>query len=309
MRYSRGSRIVLAFLVLVIFAAGIYLAFLSYHQLGAKDDTPLYATEKTPAAIPDSAEPSSQTGSEQQDGDPAEETNEGTVVPMPTVDPESPYGKALANAEAKGLPTPPDVDIESWEYTLVNADHSIDQYEPEELAYLNQTLDEIDIQTSYNGNRCPVDARIAEALIDMCLGCKASGYPVFLSSGYRSYTDQAANFKRVCENNGITDGKINGYYITMPAGCSEHQLALCCDITDKYYALKNDSIVASDTIQWLLANCAEYGFVQRFPDGKQDVTGVMNESWHFRYVGVEAAKYMTENNLVLEEFLALYGIE
>ena len=95
----------------------------------------------------------------------------------------------------------------------------------------------------------------------------------------------------------------------MPAGCSEHQLALCCDITDRYYAVKSADIVQSDTVEWLLAHCADYGFVQRFPAGKEDVTGVMNETWHFRYVGLEAARYMTDNHLVLEEFLALYGVE
>ena len=310
MYYSRGARIVLAFLVLVIFAAGLYLAFASYHVMGTPEKAALIGGSNPTESQPVAGEPAlpAEEGESQGTTRPCQQ-GETAPAPEPTVDPESPYGKALANAAARGLPTPPQVDIESWEFTLVNGDHSIGQYAPEQLAYLNQTLDETDIQTAYNGNRCPVDIRIAEALIAMGQGCRDAGLPVFLSSGYRSYNDQAANFQRVCQNNGITDGKINGYYITMPAGCSEHQLALCCDITDKYYALKNDDIVASDTIQWLLAHCAEYGFVQRFPDGKQDVTGVMNESWHFRYVGIEAARYMTDNHLVLEEFVALYGVE
>ena len=234
---------------------------------------------------------------------------EAVPTPEPTVDPASPYGQALANAAAQGLPTPPNVDITSWEYTLVNGDHSIGEYVPEQLAYLNTSLSETDIQYSYNDQRCAVDARIAEALVAMGRDCIQAGNPVYLSSGYRSYSEQAQNFQRICQNNGVPDGKnYEGYYITMPAGCSEHQLALCCDITDKYYQIKNDQIVASSTIQWLLAHCSEYGFVQRFPDGKQEVTKVMNESWHFRYVGPEAARYMTDNNLCLEEFLALYGV-
>ena len=226
-------------------------------------------------------------------------------TPEPTVDPDSPAGRAAA----LGLPAPPDIDVTSWEYTLVNGDHSIGQYAPEQLGYLNQTAEADDIQTSYNPNRCPVDYRIAQHLLDFALGCREAGLPVYLSSGYRSYSDQAANFRRICDNNGISDGKINGYYVTMPAGCSEHQLALCCDITDKYYATKRDDKVASPTIDWLQEHCAEYGFIHRFPDGKQDITGVMNESWHFRYVGVEAATYIMDNHLVLEEFLALYGVE
>ena len=54
------------------------------------------------------------------------------------------------------------------------------------------------------------------------------------------------------------------------------------------------------------AHCAEYGFILRFPDGKEDITGIMYEPWHFRYVGEDAAKYIMENKLCLEEFVALY---
>ena len=319
MRYSRGTRVILAFLVFVIFAAYSYLQIAGYEELrapaqAADTAAPAEAAE-SPAQeeIPVASDPQAETPAVQPEQGvitaPAQEA-QPTEEPVPTVDPNSPYGKALANAAAKGLPQPPDVDVTSWEFTLVNGDHSIGQYEPEQLAYLHQTLDETDIQTSYNGNRCPVDLRIAEALIAMGRGCKDAGLPIFLSSGYRSYGDQAANFTRVCQNNGITDGKDGaGHYITMPAGCSEHQLALCCDITDRYYEIKSADIVKSDTVEWLLAHCAEYGFVQRFPAGKEDATGVMNETWHFRYVGLEAARYMTDNNLVLEEFLSLYGVE
>jgi D-alanyl-D-alanine carboxypeptidase len=142
----------------------------------------------------------------------------------------------------------------------------------------------------------------------MTQACKAAGLPVYLSSGYRSYSEQAANFQRVCANNGVSDGKnAEGHYITMPAGCSEHQTALCCDITDYYREFKNDSIAETATVQWLAEHCAEYGFILRFPTDKREITHVMGESWHFRYVGVEAAKYMTENNLCLEEFVALYN--
>ena len=170
------------------------------------------------------------------------------------------------------------------------------------------TGDDTDIRTGYDGNRQVVDARIAQPLIDMTQACKAAGLPVYLSSGYRSYSDQAANFKRVCENNGISDGKnYDGYYITMPAGCSEHQTALCCDITDYYHQIKNDAIAEIATVQWLAEHCTDYGFILRFPADKREITKVMSESWHFRYVGIEAAKYMKENNLCLEEFVALYN--
>jgi LAS superfamily LD-carboxypeptidase LdcB len=230
-------------------------------------------------------------------------TEAPSPTPVPTPDPDSPAGRAAA----LGLPTPPDIDIDSWEYTLVNGDNSIGQYVPEQLAYLDMTVADTEIQTAYNGYRLPVDIRVAQPLIDMALGCKAAGLPVYLSSGYRSYNEQVQNFQRVCQNNGVTDGKdANGHYITMPAGCSEHQLALCCDITDVYRAIKNKDIENTETFKWLKEHCAEYGFIHRFPEGKEDITGVMYEPFHFRYVGQEVARYITDNGLVLEEFVALY---
>lgn len=259
--------------------------------------------QASPAQTTDPAETEAQPA---QSAAPAAEPAETEALPEETVDPNSPAAKAAA----LGLPAPPDIDPDSWEFTLVNGDHSIGEYAPEQLAYLNQTLSETDIQLSYNGNRCPVDARIADALIAFGQACKESGLTVFLSSGYRSYSDQAANFDRICRNNGVSDGKDSkGHYITMPAGCSEHQLALCCDITDRYYEVKNASIEQTQTYQWLLEHCAEYGFIQRFPAGKEDITGVMYEPWHFRFVGVPAAQYMKDNDLTLEEFLGLYGVE
>ena len=214
----------------------------------------------------------------------------------------------LPAPEAVPTEAPLRFDLSDWKYMLVNGDHSIDQYEPENLVYLNMTADETDLPTAYNPNRIAVDARIAEPLLQMALDCKAAGLPVFLSSGYRSYSEQAANFTRICQNNGITDGKdANGHYITMPAGCSEHQTGLCCDITDRYREIKNDEIFATDTFAWLRDHCADYGFILRFPTGKEDITGVMNEGWHFRYVGDEAARYIMDNGLTLEEFWQQFG--
>ena len=152
-----------------------------------------------------------------------------------------------------------------------------------------------------------VDSRIADALAAMAADTRAQGLSVYLSSGYRSYADQAANFLRVCRNNGVSDGKDSqGYYITMPAGHSEHQTGLCCDITDIYYPTKNRSIENTAMFQYMNAHCQEFGFILRFPDGMEPITGVMYEPFHFRYVGVEAAKYIAENNICFETFVSLY---
>ncbi len=236
---------------------------------------------------------------------PAEQAAPAGTEALPAVPAET---AAETPAPAETAAPAPQFDLTSWEYVLVNGDNSIGQYEPEQLAYLNQTADETDIQTAYNPNRCPVDARIAEALLAFARGCRDAGLPVYLSSGYRSYSEQVANFRRVCENNGVSDGKdANGHYITMPAGCSEHQTGLCCDITDVYRPIKNAEIENTPTYQWLLEHCAEYGFIHRFPAGKEDITGVMYEPFHFRYVGVEAAQYIESNGITLEEFWQQFG--
>ena len=89
-------------------------------------------------------------------------------------------------------------------------------------------------------------------------------------------------------------------------GTSEHQLGLAADISDRDYTVLNSSQADSPTQQWLMEHCQDYGFILRFPEGKEKITGVMYEPWHFRYVGKDAAKYIMENNLCLEEFVELY---
>lgn len=206
-------------------------------------------------------------------------------------------------------PSLPDIDINSWEYMLVNTASTLDaSYEPPEIVYLNMTADDRDKPTAYDGNRLPVDSRIADALLDMAQGCKDAGLPVFLSSSYRSYSEQDALLQRKIGQGYDYDTAIT---IVAAPGTSEHQTGLCCDITDRYRELKDSSLEETETYKWLAAHCTDYGFIVRYPadksGGADTVTGVIYEPWHFRYVGVEVAKYITENNLCLEEFVALYA--
>ena len=77
-------------------------------------------------------------------------------------------------------------------------------------------------------------------------------------------------------------------------------------MVDQYYDYMNEALADTALSQWMAAHCAEYGFILRYPQDKTDITGVMFEPWHFRYVGQEAAAYMMEKELSLEEFVALY---
>lgn len=76
-------------------------------------------------------------------------------------------------------------------------------------------------------------------------------------------------------------------------------------MVDQYYDSLSVDKVNARFLSWLADNCADYGFVIRYPSDKVSITG-RNEPWHVRYVGETAAKFMTEHNLCLEEFVALY---
>ncbi len=90
---------------------------------------------------------------------------------------------------------------------------------------------------------------------------------------------------------------------TMPPGYSEHSTGLAFDIVALDYQMLDKKQASTDETLWLHEHCAEYGFILRYPEGREDVTGITYESWHYRYVGVEAATYIMEHNLTLEEYL------
>lgn len=196
-------------------------------------------------------------------------------------------------AESLGLPNPPDLDITEWNLILVNSTHTIDaSFAPETGTAHSRT------------SSCEQDARICDSLNQLALDGETAGLPIYLSSGYRSYAQQDANLKRKL-NEGMPYEK--AITIVAPPGSSEHQTGLCCDITDVYHPLKSPSeLEQTPTYQWLYEHCAEYGFILRYPKDKTDITGIIYEPWHFRYVGTAAATYIMKNRLCLEEFLSLY---
>lgn len=89
-------------------------------------------------------------------------------------------------------------------------------------------------------------------------------------------------------------------YVAVP-GTSEHELGLSVDIN-----AETDKCSADAVYRWLAAHAYQYGFVKRYPSDKTKITGISNESWHYRYVGRKAAKVMQEENLCLEEHLKKY---
>lgn len=270
------SRIIFGVITAILFIAYSYMRISTSPH--SKDlDTPAQAAAP---AVSEAAETPS----------PAESAPE--VTPQPTPEPTPDPLAAL-----------PQVDLNDWSMVLVNADHLLDEsFAPPELAYVSDS-------------QCPVDSRIAQALTAFTDACRAEGIPVYLSSGYRPYSEQMYLFNRKLSQ-GYTEESART--IVAYPGSSEHQTGLCCDITDYYRESKSwEALEPTPTFQWLSAHCAEYGFVLRYPKDKSGlaydgtavdtVTGIIYEPWHFRYVGVEAATYIMENGLCLEEFVELYA--
>lgn len=282
MKNNRIVRLITGLVLLAVFAAVLVMSVKNY-------DLDRLLQDAQPKTVVVTVEVTVTPGIFSTEGTGTGGTEGTEPEPVPTVDPDSPEGRAAA----LGLPAPPAVDVSSWEFMLANPSTSISEYVPPQLVTLE-------------GQQ--FDSRILEPLKAFVQAARNEGLSVYLSSGYRSYSEQAANFIRVCQNNGITDGKDSkGFYITLPAGYSEHQSGLCCDITDRYYATKNRTIEETALYKWMSVHCQEYGFIVRYPDGKEEITEIMYEPWHFRYVGTDVAEYIMANGLTLEEFLGLYA--
>ena len=142
-------------------------------------------------------------------------------------------------------------------------------------------------------------------------GGRAAGVDLILTSAYRTYDYQQGLFQnkvqRVMAERGISQAEaepIAAEEVARP-GMSEHCLGLAVDIITSDYTTLDYGFAQTDAAKWLYEHCAEYGFILRYPEDKTDITGIIYEPWHFRYVGEEAAAYIMENGLTLEEFLGV----
>jgi D-alanyl-D-alanine carboxypeptidase len=142
-----------------------------------------------------------------------------------------------------------------------------------------------------------LEAKVAAALTRMTAAAKADGVRIRVRSGYRNWTTQNASYQRALRN---YPQNISFY---APAGASEHQTGLAVDLWDGVtWSLP---MARTATGKWLFAHAHEYGFVLRYPDGKQKVTGYHYEPWHYRYIGKKDAMKFGNNKLTLEEYLGL----
>lgn len=133
-----------------------------------------------------------------------------------------------------------------------------------------------------------------------------NGVFVIIDSGYRSYEYQKEVFDSLVSEKGLEYSK---KFVAQP-GCSEHQTGLAFDFAILRNGVYSDDIKEEDKeSKWMKENAYRYGFILRYPKGKESITGYSFEPWHYRYVGEDLAKYIDENNLTLEEYFLKNSID
>lgn len=141
----------------------------------------------------------------------------------------------------------------------------------------------------------------AAALEELFVAAENAGHVLYAQSGYRSYERQVNLFAAYAENHGEEAANL----FSARAGESEHQTGLSMDITSQAvgFALTTDFGDTSEG-EWVSENAAAFGFIIRYPEGKETITEYQFEPWHLRYVGEQTALEITEANLTLEEYFA-----
>lgn len=168
---------------------------------------------------------------------------------------------------------------------------------------------EVELKIMYdNVNRAAKEAY--GPLNDMLAAGRAEGLVFEICSSYRDVKVQERLFNEdvdVLMQRGYTYEEAYEEVAreTMPPGHSEHSTGLAFDIVSMGYQMLNEKQHYTAETQWLHEHCAEYGFILRYPKGKEELTEIDYESWHYRYVGVEAATYIMEHNICLEEYLEI----
>ena len=233
-----------------------------------------------PASVPVSAEPvssepiSSEPVSSESSSEPISSSSEPEVPEEPKPDP---YAE--------------------WNLILINADNLLPEDYTFELTPINEYFS--------------FDSRAVEALNEFLAAGRDAGHDLQIVSTYRTTERSAYLYERKI-NQYIAAGydpkiaAIEAARWVAPPRQSEHNAALAIDVVSSdYYMYYSDLMHEFDefpAFTWLTENCAEYGFILRYPEDKQNITRITYEPWHYRYVGVEHAKKMQELGLCFEEY-------
>lgn len=191
------------------------------------------------------------------------------------------------NTEEENLP-------EDWNLILVNRTHPI----PEDY--------EVELKNIGSGHK--IDARAYDDFCAMIQAAKKEGVYIYVTSSYRDLDKQTELFEKkteayVMQGYSYESARKQAAQVVAVPGTSEHHLGLALDIVSSEYRKLDEKQENTKGFQWLTKHSWEYGFILRYPNGETDITGIIYEPWHFRYVGLEAAKEITEAGITLEEYV------
>jgi zinc D-Ala-D-Ala carboxypeptidase len=171
--------------------------------------------------------------------------------------------------------------------------------------YVPDDLVRVEVPFPFEGDHPRMYMRevAARALEELFAAALSSGLELYATSGYRSYETQAVIFA----SNVAKVGEEEANKTSAKPGQSEHQTGLAMDITSAFVKHRLvESFGETEEGRWLAENAHHYGFIIRYPRGKERITGYSYEPWHVRYVGQEAATLISSRTLTLEEYI-LYG--
>ena len=178
------------------------------------------------------------------------------------------------------------------EAMLVNKYHALtSDYEAPDIVDVSSTY-------AYSGQKLNKDAY--EAFKNLANDAKKEGYTIVILSSYRTFESQESLWTSRKKSQGIQ--KADSY--AARAGSSEHETGYAIDVADYYD--KNDSFKDTGAYQWMINNSYKYGYILRYPEGKENVTGYAYESWHYRYVGVELATKVYNEGITFDEYYEFY---
>ena len=186
-----------------------------------------------------------------------------------------------------------DADTSKGNLILVNKYYKLSEdFEPINITNMSS-------QYAYANNT--IDEEVYEHYVDMCNAAKnEKSFTLITTSSYRDYTTQDNLYESYKNKHGTEWA--DSY--SARAGHSEHQTGLALDIVS--YTNNMEDFEDTDEYLWLKDNSYKYGFILRYPENKEDITGYSFEPWHYRYVGLEVAKYIYENDITFDEYYAYF---
>lgn len=242
------------------------------------------------------------------------EMNQGANTQIGTEPKETAGSRTKDSGKNAGMDTGTDTG------TVTETDTTGFQIEEEDLWSLVLTNDKYPVPDGYEFREVSIpdtdqtiDSRVLEPLMKMLDGAKKEGMNLIVCSGARSFEKQEQLFqqkKQYYIDSGKTEEEAYNLakrVISVP-GSGEHVMGLAADIYSRDYKALDEGFADTPEGKWLRKNSCKYGFILRYDKGKEAVTGIDYEPWHFRYVGKKAAKYLKKHKLSLEEFYVQEGL-